>query len=156
MQLLKEVHELLKNREFISVATADAHCHPNAAPKFLLKTEGHFVYLIDYTFGKTWHNLKNNPRVSMSFMNTDTLVGYQINGKGEIIDTGKDYEEILKELVAKEISLSTKRIIEGVTSGKKHASFEVEIREQFVIIKVRIEEISEIGPKGEIKKETYD
>ncbi|MFZ2603865.1 MAG: pyridoxamine 5'-phosphate oxidase family protein, partial [Candidatus Omnitrophota bacterium] len=117
---LKKIKELLKDREFISVATSDLEAHPNAAPKFILKIEDHFIYLVDYILGKTWQNLKTNPLVSLSLVNTDTLTGYQINGVVEIIDRGKEFESILKELLAKEMQLSTKRIVEGVTSGKSH------------------------------------
>lgn len=151
--LLKEIKELLKKREFISVATSDWEGRPNAAPKFFLKIEGGFVYLIDYTIGKTWQNLRINPRISLSFMDTENLLGYQINGDTELIDRGEDYDRILKELEEKEVALSSKRIIEGVATGKKHTSFELTIRAKFAVIKVKICEVTQIGPKGEIKRE---
>jgi len=151
--LIKQVSEILKNRSFVSVATCDLSGNPNAAPKFFLKIHEHYLYLIDYTFGRTWENLKINPKASLSFVDTETLISYQVNGKVETIDTGKEFGEILKEMVAKEVSLSTKRIIEGVTTGKKHLSFEIGIREKFFILKLKIEEIVEIGSNGEIKRE---
>lgn len=149
----KKIIELLNLREFISVATADKQGKPNAAPKFLLKTEGNFLYLVDYTLGRTWENLKVNPRLSLSFMDTDTLVGYQINGAAEIIDKGREYDSISKELEIREIDLSARRIIEGVVKEKKHQGFELAIRSKFVILKVKIEEMVEIGPCGQLKRE---
>ena len=149
----KELKQLLSKREFISVATCDAAGQPNAAPKFFLKIEDNHIYLIDYAMGRTWHNLKTNPRISMSFMDTESLIGYQINGVAEIIDKGLEFEEILKQLLAKQVSLSTKRVIEGISTGKKHTNFEVEITEKFVILKIKAAEIVEIGPRGEIKRE---
>ena len=70
--LPKKIKELLENREFISVATCDFKGRPNAAPKFFLKFEHNFIYLVDYTIGMTWENLKVNPKASLSLMDPDT------------------------------------------------------------------------------------
>lgn len=154
--LVKRITELLKTREFISVATCDLHGKPNAASKFLLKIENNFIYLIDYSVGRTWDNLKVNPRSSLSFMDTDTLLGYQINGTVEIIERGPAYDSILAELWKKEIDLSAKRIIEGIYREKKHQSFELAIRDKFVIFKIKLKEIIEIGPAGELKRQNLE
>ena len=150
---LHKISNLLKNREFISVATCDLSGNPNAAPKLLLKLEGNSIYLVDYTIGKTWQNLKINPRVSLSAVDTEALIGYQINGDVEIIEEGREYDKILSEVLAREVSLSAKRIIEGVTSGQKHKNFELESSGRFVVFKVKIKEIAEIGQRGELKRE---
>lgn len=151
--ITKKIAELLTSREFISVATCNLHGLPNAAPKFVLKLENNFIYLIDYTIGRTWENIKVNPKVSMSLTDPDALMGYQINGVAEIIDKGPHYESIVKELLQKEIDLSTKRIIEGVQQGKVHRSFEVAITDKFVVFKVKIEEVVEIGPRGAVNRQ---
>lgn len=153
---LKKIIEILNNREFISVATCDLHSRPNAAPKFLLKIEGNFIYLVDYTMGRTWENLKVNPRASLSFMDTDTLMGYQINGKAKIIEEGPVFEKIFHQLKEREIDLSTRRIIEGVIKGKKHSAFELSMIGKFIIIKIEIDEIIEIGHRGDIKRENLE
>lgn len=153
--MLKKITELLQKREFVSVATADLSGRPNAAPKFLLKVEDNFIFLIDYTRGKTWENLKKNPRVSLSFMDTEELTGYQINGAVKIIDKGPAYDKIFNELLQKEIDLSCRRIIEGVVHEKGHKSFEVAIPDKVVIFKIEIEDIAEIDHRGEIRKENY-
>lgn len=148
----EKIVKLLKEREFISAASADSACRPNAAPKFILKIEGNAIYLVDYVIGTTYHNLKVNPRISLSFMDTDTLFGYQLNGPVEIIEVGAEYEKILREVEQRQLDLSTKRIIEGVTHGKVHEGFEVTISEKFVIFKVKIEEVVEISHKGTLKR----
>lgn len=151
--LSTKIAQFLKNREFISVATCDFKGRPNAAPKFILKFENNFIYLVDYTIGMTWENLNINPKASLSFMNSDTLVGYQINGAVEIIDQGPEYNSLLREFKKKQIDLSIKRIIEGVSRGKGHESFEVALPERFVVFKVKLKDVAEIGPRGELKRE---
>ena len=154
--LTKKISGFLKNREFISVATCDLNSRPNAAPKFLLKIEDNLIYLIDYHFSRTWENLKINPRASLSFTNTDNLTGYQINGSVQIIDKGQEYNKILHELREKEINLSVKRIIDGVYREKTHESFEVAMPDHFIVFKVKIEEVVEIGPAGDLKREKLE
>jgi predicted pyridoxine 5'-phosphate oxidase superfamily flavin-nucleotide-binding protein len=151
--MLQRISDYIKAKEFISVATCDFKGRPNAAPKFVLKIQGNFLYLIDYTIGKTWENIRINPKVSLSFVEQNNLNCYQLNGSVEIIDGGGEYENIQDEVLNKQISLSTKRIIEGVLAGKSHGNYEVAIPEKFVVFKVRIEEIVEIGAKGEINRE---
>lgn len=149
----KSLQGLIESREFISLASCDLNGRPNAAPKFLLKVVGNCLYLVDYIIGRTFANLQANPRASLSFVDSNTLIGYQINGGVEIIDSGAEYEEIIKEVHNKQLDLSIARVIEGVTKGKAHKSFEVAIPEQFVIFKVKMEEVVEMRPSGTLKRE---
>ena len=151
--ITKRILELLKFREFISVATCDLAGRPNAAPKFLLKALDGHIFLIDYIIGRTHQNIKINPRVSLSFVDTDSLIGYQINGSAELIESGHEYEKLIHELSAREIDLSIKRVIEGVNKGKVHGGFEVGLTDKFVVIKIKIEEGVELSPRGTLKRE---
>lgn len=151
--IIKKIKEFLKDREFVSVATCDLSGRPNAAPKFLLKIDGDYIYFIDYAMGRTWENLKINPRVSLSFIDTETLIAYQVNGRAELIAKGPLHEKLLSELLEKEVNLTSKRIINGLYSGKKHEGFELAISENFVIFKVKIDEVVEINPSGNLNRE---
>lgn len=149
----KKMRELLKNREFLNVATCDFDGKPNVVPKFLLKTEGNSLYLADYVIGRTWNNLKVNPKVSLCFMDLDTLTGYQLNGKVEIIEKGQDYDKLLNELTEKEVSLSAKRVIDALGSGRRYKNFEVSMADRILILKVNIEEVVEITSHGKLNRE---
>jgi len=149
----KNVIALLESKEFISAATCNLESVPNAAPKFLLKVESSYIYLVDYIIGKTFRNLKINPRISLSFFDNNALVGYQINGKVQIIDHGPEYLAALNDLARKEIDLSTTRIIDGVIKGQAHKAYEVTATGQFVILKVKVEEIVQIHSSGKLQRE---
>src|SRR3990167_3387914 len=135
---------ILKNRAFVSVATADKSGNPNAAPKFLLKIDKRFVYLIDYTMGRTAENLKANPKASLSFMDIDNLVGYRIDGMVSLIDKGPEFKQISGQLRQRLIELSAGRIIEASRSGKKSTRYEIEIPEKFIAFKIKINHAVEI------------
>jgi len=153
MSVIEKALKIMKAREFIAVATADKGGKPNSAPKLLLKISGRIVYFIDYNIGRTLENLKVNPEVSLSFIDINSLFGYRLNGKVEIIKKGKIYDECLKELREKEIKLSVERIVKGVHSGNLHKDFESRSSEYFLVYKVKIEESCEISPRGVIKRE---
>jgi len=155
--LTEIINESLKNREFITVATCDLDGRPNSVPKLLLKIEGDFIYLVDYTIGRTYENLKANPRACLSFVNTDTLKGYQINGKVEIISQGKQYEEISSQVSQKQINLSIERVLKGVSTGKSHENFELLVAsKKFVVFKIKMEEVVQIDYSGKVTRETNE
>ena len=154
MNIIEKALKIMKVREFVTLATADKAGKPNSAPKLLLKTDSGIIYFIDYSIGRTFENLKVNPEVSLSFIDINSLFGYRLNGKVEVIEKGKIYRECLKELREKEVELTAERVIQGVHSGKPHKDFELEIPERFLVYKVKIEEGSEITPRGEIKRES--
>jgi hypothetical protein len=149
----KNIITLLESKEFISVATCDLENKPNAAPKFLLKVEANYIYLVDYILGKTFRNLKINPRISLSFFDNNALVGYQINGRVQILDSGAEYTAALDDLTRKEIDLATTRIIDGVIKGQAHKAYEVATSGQFVILKVKVEEIVQMHASGKLQRE---
>lgn len=150
--LTPEIMQVLENSEFIHIATSDFNGKPNAAPKFVLKFDEQNIYLVDYTIGMTYDNVKINPRASISLVDPGSLTGYQLNGPVEIIDKGKDYNALRKEMLKKEIRLTAKRIIDDVRGVAKYDSFEVCITERFVILRFKVDEIVEIGAKGTLKR----
>lgn len=151
--LKEDLIDILNKREFVSVATCDFEGRPNAAPKFLLKVDKDSIYLVDYTISTTWKNLKINPRISISFMDTSTLNGYQINGSVKILDKGRLYDKMRGEMLEREVRLTAKHIIEDIRGEAKHENFEIVMAEKFVIFKITVDEIVKIGIGGELERE---
>ena len=148
-----KIIELFEKREFVSVATVTPDGRPNTAPKFFFRAKGDFIYLIDYVLGKTVTNLKENPRVSVSFMDMDSLEAYRLNGAAKLIEKGRIFEQVLKEWDKKMVKMATDRVIDAVKTGKKHGHYELEMTEKFIILKIKIENIVKIGRRGDIWKE---
>jgi len=151
-RLLDIVLRLVKEREFVHIGTCDFRGRPNAAPKFVLKVEGGHIYFIDYTIGRTWKNVIVNPRASISLVDTKNLTGYQLNGSISIISSGKLYDNMYKEMIKKQVSLTAQHIIEEVRGEKEYDSFEVVIPEKFVVLELKIKEAVEINPRGCLKR----
>jgi len=151
--LNQDIERFLRKKEFLNIATSDFENRPNVAPKFVLKVEGDYIYLIDYVIGRTYRNLKINPRVSLSTLDLDKLTGYQINGTALIIDEGTEHKRLLGQMHQRQIYFSTMRIIAGVKREKTHPSFEVTLPERVAIFKIKVEEIVEISSTGKLKRQ---
>ena len=153
-KITDKVAELMEKREFVSVATATKDGLPNTAPKFFFRAKGNFIYLIDYVFGKTITNLKENPRVSVSFMNLENLEAYQLNGTAQMIEKGRVFDAILTQWDKKLLRFSSNRVVEAVRTGKKSHHFEIEMTEKFMVLKIKVNSVVKIGRRGDIWKES--
>jgi predicted pyridoxine 5'-phosphate oxidase superfamily flavin-nucleotide-binding protein len=142
-----------KNAQFVDVATCDKQCRPNAAPKFLLKVENDKIYLADYVFGKTWHNLQENPLVSLTILDYDSLVGYQFNGEACLLSEGEDYGTLKKYFQVKQVKSSVERVIKSVREEKLRRNFELTFPDKTGIIIVTVKEIVDIDPTGQLTRE---
>lgn len=151
--IIKKIDNILKDREFAYMATVSSKGEPNAAPKFLLKKEDNFLYLVDHVMAMTYKNLKFSPRASVAVMDPNTLIGYQMNGSVEIIEKGRVYKRLLKEVMDKEVKLTAKHIIEDVRGTASHEAFALAFPERLVIFKLNIDRIIEIRTSGKMKRE---
>lgn len=153
-KITEKIRELLEKRKFISVGTATRNGQPNSAPKLFFRARGDYVYLIDHVMGRTIANLKENPLVSISFMEQDALEGYRLNGTAKVIERGKSYNAMLKEWGQRVVKLSADRILEALRTGTKHHHFEVEISEKFAILKIKVNSVIKIGRHGDVWNES--
>ena len=145
---------LLEKREFVSVATSTLDGRPNTAPKFFFRAKGAFIYLIDYVIGRTIENLRKNPRVSVSFMDVETLEAYRLNGIAQCIEEGRLFNKVLEEWNKRLVKMATDRVVEAVQTGKRRGHYELEMTEKFVVLKIKVESVVKIGRRGDIWKES--
>ncbi len=141
----------LAKGKFVNVATCSDERMPNVAPKLIAKTEKNIIYLIDYVIGKTYSNLKENPRVSLSFINDRTLTGYQMNGSVDILEFGEEFERFIEEFQKIKTDFTVERILLNVRTGEKAIPLDLSLPDQFAILKVKVIEIVEIGSSGSLK-----
>ena len=153
-KITEKIAELLEKREFVSIATVDPAGQPNSVPKFFFRAKGDFMYLIDYVLGKTVINLEKNPRASVSFMDLESLEAYRLNGTATLISKGKLFDKILQEWDKKLLRMTTTRVVEAVQTGKKSRHYELEVGENFIILKIKITHVIKIGRKGDVWQET--
>ena len=152
--LTKEALTSFQKRKFLNIATCDLSNRPNVAPKFLLKIQNNVIYVVDYVRNTTLKNIKINPKVSISFINTETLEGFQMNGVAEIIEIGDAHEILVGEYQKKQIKDSTERLIKSLHDENERKIFEAEFPKKVAILEIKINETVRIGLKGDLKRES--
>jgi len=88
---MKEIFGKQVNRTF-PFGTADKNGVPNVVPVNGVKILNDEAILVsNQFFGKTLDNLKENPKVAITFW--DKFEGYQVKGEAQIVTEGEVFEE---------------------------------------------------------------
>ena len=142
--------QFLKNKDklkIINVASADKHAKPNSAPKMLMDILGpNRIYFLDYKFTQTHSNILKNPQLSLSFMDDENFAGYRLNGKAQILETGKEYEKVEKEWEKRVVRYQADRIIKRMHGHETAREAEGELPKNFVVVKFTASEGSVVKP----------
>ena len=90
--LNERMKEIFAKQGIFVLGTADLNGTPNAVPVGALKIlDDETILISDQYFQKTLKNLKENPKVALSFWELGE--GYQIKGEAKIHTEGKVFEE---------------------------------------------------------------
>ena len=102
-KITKEMEEfisgLMKERIVGFLATASKEGVPNLVPKGSLGVldEDHLVFA-DFSSQRTIGNIKENPKVSATFVHVGKRMGYQFKGVAEIFDKGPVFDEVVQRV----------------------------------------------------------
>ena len=93
-----ELEDFLKTH-LCFVATVDAQGVPNVVPKgdIAILDEDHIVFADLYSY-RTKKNLLGNPNIAITVINPASYEGYQLKGKAKIIERGKDYDKLSRQV----------------------------------------------------------
>ncbi len=147
-KLLHELAPYLSSGRFVNVATCSFERMPNVSPKLVVKAHKNILFLVDHVIGRTYINLKNNPRVSVSFVDDKTLTGYQLNGTVDILESGEEFDKLAYEFQEIKTKFTVERILLNLRTGEKASPLEFSLPEKFVVLKIKVIEIVEISSSG--------
>lgn len=89
-----KVRALFEAQAVVALATASALGVPNVVPIGAKKVlDDETILISDQYFKKTLANLRENPRVSLTFWDAKTAESYQIKGTVTIETSGRIFEE---------------------------------------------------------------
>ncbi|MBM4237448.1 MAG: pyridoxamine 5'-phosphate oxidase family protein [Euryarchaeota archaeon] len=101
VKMTEEVREFIGKIRPAYLATASKDGTPNIAPKgSLTAIDDETLLYADIVPGKTRENLKEYPKVAVSWADPTTLRGVQIKGTAKSISSGKVYKETCKKIAA--------------------------------------------------------
>ena len=101
MKLTKEVKESINRSVLCWLATVSVERVPNVSPKEIFDYyELDTILIANIASPQSVRNIKQNPKVCVSFIDILIQKGYQLKGKAEIIGkTDSDFEEMEKVLI---------------------------------------------------------
>jgi len=89
----------LLNNALCFVATVDSQGAPNVVPKGNIAVlDDNTLVFADLYSHQTKENLAINPDISIAVVNPASYTGYQLKGKAEIIERGKEYDDLSKRI----------------------------------------------------------
>jgi hypothetical protein len=95
--LNERMKEIFTKQGILVLGTADLNGVPNVVPVGAVRIlDDETILISDQYFLKTLNNLRENPKVAISFWEMDKGEGYQIKGDAAIQTEGKIYEETVE------------------------------------------------------------
>ena len=97
-------------------ATVGPDGEPNVTPKGTIRVlDENTLIFADLFSLKTRENLKNNPRIAVTIVDQEKVVGYQFKGKAELLDSGPIFEKVREELKARPTPLPDPKYVAKIT-----------------------------------------
>ena len=148
-----DIVEFFHNQRFTIISSIDKEGYPHNACKGIVEIDKDGkVYLLDLYLAKTYENLKNNNRVSITAVDEHKFIGYCLKGKAKIIPRDKVDERILKLWENKINSRISHRLLKNLQGEKGHSSHpEALLPRPAYLIVVDVEEVIDLIP-GHIRQ----
>ncbi len=149
----RSIINFLRSQRFLFIGTSDKRGRPHTSAKPLLKISDNYIYLVDFVVGRTYKNIKRNPKVSLSAVDIEKAIGYQLYGSAEVVDKGEEFRRLSGEMSSKQVKLATERVIQGVRKSTSSLVDALISLKTVSILKIRIKEIGQIKPNGDITRD---
>ena len=148
-----DIVEFFHNQRFTIISSIDKEGYPHNACKGIVEIDKDGkVYLLDLYLAKTYENLKNNNRVSITAVDEHKFIGYCLKGKAKIIPRDKVDERILKLWENKINSRISHRLLKNLQGEKGHSAHpEALLPRPAYLIVVDVEEVIDLIP-GHIRQ----
>ncbi|MCM8776406.1 MAG: pyridoxamine 5'-phosphate oxidase family protein [Candidatus Omnitrophica bacterium] len=147
----KEIFDCFLERKdslkVVYVASCDRNWKPNSAAKMLVEMiPPNEILFLDYKFTRTYANLREIPKLSLSFMDDVEFRGYRLTGVCTVMDSGEEFKYAQKIWERKLITYEADRIIQRVKGFHSTREGENSLPEDFVIVRFTATEAAVIKP----------
>jgi hypothetical protein len=96
VKIPEEIKGIIK-KQLAFVGTADRNGRPNVAPKGSMRLENEETLAFSEGTGKkTLQNIRENPKVSVAYVDLEIFEGYQFKGTAEIFEEGSLFDKFAK------------------------------------------------------------
>lgn len=148
-KLPREIIRFFEKQGFVIIATIDRDGGIHAVAKGIVGIEENGkVFLIDLYEGRTFENLKRNPKVSITAVDEHKFEGYNLKGHAKVVEEEKFEDHIVKAWQDRIVKRITNRILKNIKSEKRLTGHHPEARmpSPKYLIEVDVEEIVDLTP----------
>jgi uncharacterized pyridoxamine 5'-phosphate oxidase family protein len=146
MRMPQEIVSFLQKQGFVIVSTLDKKGNIHNSAKGIVDIKDDKIYLIDLYGKRTFLNLKNNPKISITAIDERKFFGFTLKGKAKVLK-GKIKKEILRKWEKNVVKRILKRVIRSVKEEKKSTSQqEAGFPLPKHLIEMEVEEIVDLVP----------
>ncbi|RKY37738.1 MAG: hypothetical protein DRP78_00160 [Candidatus Omnitrophota bacterium] len=149
MQIPDNVIYFLEKQGVVIVSTMDEKGNIHCSVKGIVGIEKQGrVFVVDLYLHKTFENLKQNPRVSITAVDEHKFEGYTMQGKGKVVLSEKIKGSLALNWEKRTIERISRRVLKSVQSGVKSKShFEAELPAvPAYLIEIDAEKIIDLSP----------
>lgn len=143
-----DIIRFFQRQHFTTISTIDADGNPHSSCKGIVSIDGNGqVYLLDLYRGRTYDNLKQNPHISVTYVDEHKFRGYSLKGKAKIIQKDKLKPQTIKAWEDKIASRITQRVLKNIRGERGHSRHpEALLPKPEYLIVVKVEEVVDLTP----------
>lgn len=139
-----DTRDLLK---VITVATCDGQGNPNSAPKLLVDVIApNKIYYLDYPYNRSFCNLQENNRLSMSFIDERAFQGYRLSGICSQLTESAELSKARKAWEKRADRYVVDRIVERIKGYSSAREAEGSLPQDYVIMEFLAKEAAVVKP----------
>lgn len=147
-RLNAEIIRFFQSQGFIIVSTIDRKglLHNSCKDIVQINAEGR-IYIFDLYRGRTYENLQQDPRISITAVDEHKFKGYCLKGEAKIIKIEELAPEIIRAWEDKITSRVSKRVLKNIRGEKGHPQHpEVLLPQPEYMIVVEAQEVVDLTP----------
>jgi len=120
-RLNSDIINFFRNQGFAIVSTIDKSGYPHNACKGIVKiNKSGRIYLLDLYRAKTYGNLKQNSRITITVIDEHRFTGYSLKGRAKIVLSEKFTPRIMRAWEERITSRITQRLLKNIREEKGH------------------------------------
>lgn len=136
-----------RHLKVIFVGSADKHGEPNCAPKMLIDVaKPNKIFYLDYKSLKTYQNVLQNQRISVSFMDDRAFTGFRLNGSGKVIESGPEFKSAEEKWYQRVAAHEAARMVDRLKGNFSTREAEATLPDNFVVVRFIAEEGAIVKP----------
>lgn len=146
-QIFRHFLDMKDSLKVITVASCDAEGNPNSAPKLLVDViSPNRIHYLDYPYNRSYCNLLQNQRLSLSYMDERAFKGYRLSGICRPLTDPEQLAQARRAWEKRSDRYMVDRIVERIKGHASAREAEDSLPQDYVIMEFLAKEAAVVKP----------